>query len=91
MSDGASKAVADSTGYAVYSAPMSEAKQNHAAMLQLTETWPRALDAAVKERLLARLDDPDWRVRLAVAQALSGQALDAAVKERLLSSLGTQP
>ena len=39
MSDGASKAVADSTGYAVYFGPMSEAKQNHAAMLQLLEPF----------------------------------------------------
>ena len=54
MSDGASKAVADSTGYAVYSAPMSEAKQNHEAMLQLTETWPRDRVIAIGSRRLSK-------------------------------------
>lgn len=39
MSDGARKEVADSTDSAAYFGPMSEAKQNHAAMLQLLEPF----------------------------------------------------
>lgn len=54
MSDGARKEVADSTDSAAYFGPMSEAKQNHEAMLQLTETWPRDRVIAIGARRLSK-------------------------------------
>ena len=54
MSDGARKEVADSTDSAAYFGPMSEAKQNHEAMLQLTETWPRDRVIAIGSRRLSK-------------------------------------
>ena len=50
MSDGARKELADSTEYAVYSAPMSDAKQNHEALVRLTDTWQRDRVIAIGSR-----------------------------------------
>ena len=63
MSDGRTqKEVADATESAVYSAPMSEAKQNHETMRQLTETWPRDRVIAIGSRRLSKkgIIHPHW-------------------------------
>ncbi len=52
MSDGARKEVADATESAVYSAPMSDAKQNHEALVRLTDTWQRDRVIAIGSRRL---------------------------------------
>ena len=55
MSDGRTqKEVADATESAVYSAPMSEAKQNHEAMLQLTDTFEPEQNIAFGSRRIAK-------------------------------------
>ena len=54
MSDGASKEVADSTDSAAYFGPMSEAKQNHEAMLQLTDTFEPEQNIAFGSRRIAK-------------------------------------
>lgn len=54
MSDGARKEVANSTDSAVYSAPMSDAKQNHEAMLQLTDTFEPEQNIAFGSRRIAK-------------------------------------
>lgn len=48
--DGTRKEVADATESAVYSAPMSEAKQNHEALVRLTDTWQRDRVIAIGSR-----------------------------------------
>ncbi len=52
--DGTRKEVADATESAVYSAPMSEAKQNHEAMLQLTDTFEPEQNIAFGSRRIAK-------------------------------------
>ena len=53
MSDGRTqKEVADATESAVYSAPMSDAKQNHEALVRLTDTWQRDRVIAIGSRRL---------------------------------------
>ena len=55
MRDGRTqKEVADATESAVYSAPMSEAKQNHEAMLQLTDTFEPEQNIAFGSRRIAK-------------------------------------
>ena len=54
MSDGARKEVADSTDSAAYFGPMSEAKQNHEAMLQLTDTFEPEQNIAFGSRRIAK-------------------------------------
>lgn len=52
MRDGAQKEVADSTDSAAYFGPMSEAKQNHEALVRLTDTWQRDRVIAIGSRRL---------------------------------------
>lgn len=54
MSDGARKEVANSTDSAAYFGPMSEAKQNHDAMIQLTEAFEPEHHIAFGSRRVAK-------------------------------------
>lgn len=54
MSDGAQKEVANATDSVTYGPMSSEAKQNHEAMRQLTETWPRDRVIAIGSRRLSK-------------------------------------